>query len=506
MKKNVLEFLEETARKTPEKNAFGDVKGDLSYRSLVKGAKSCGSFLSSKIKRCEPVAFFLEKSNIAIQGMLGAVYAGGFYSIIDVRLPATRAKAVLEILSPTVLLTDSENEEKAKELGFGGEIYLVEDMLEGEIDEESLERNRSNAQDIDPLYVNFTSGSTGTPKGVTVSHRSVLEFIECFVETFGICERDVIGNQAPFDFDVSVKDIYSGLKTGAKVQIIPREYFSVPTKLMDYLTEKKVTTLIWAVSAMCFVSVMGGFEYKVPREIRQIMFSGEVLPIKHLNKWKKYLPSAKYVNLYGPTEITCNCTYHILDREYEEGESIPIGKPFSNEKVFLLKEDGTLVTEESEEGEICVSGTALALGYYKDFERTSKSFCQNPTNDKYIEKIYRTGDIGKFDEDQNLHFVCRKDFQIKHQGHRIELGEIEAQTMRCESVGRACCVYDTTKKRLHLFYTGEKSVEEVGGEIKKYLPQFMLPNSITNLSEMPITKNGKIDRGALLEKAKGAKK
>ena len=287
--------------------------------------------------------------------------------------------------------------------------------------------------------------------------------------------------------------------TGAKVQLIPRAYFSNPMQLMDYLVDKNVTVLIWAVSAMCFVSIMNGFGYKIPTSINKIMFSGELMPIKQLKIWKKYLPNAMYVNLYGPTEITCNCTYHVLDREYENTEILPIGIPFENEKVFLLDEKNELVKEPNKEGEICVSGTSLALGYYNDPIKTSQVFVQSPLNKKYNELIYRTGDLGKYDEKGLLYYTSRKDFQIKHLGHRIELGEIEVATTARDGVSRVCCLYDNIKKKILMFYTGNKEKKELLKELKVILPPFMLPNTITQLEEMPLNKNGKIDRNALKE-------
>ncbi|MBQ9503726.1 MAG: AMP-binding protein, partial [Lachnospiraceae bacterium] len=344
-------------------------------------------------------------------------------------------------------------------------------------------------------------GSTGTPKGVTVAHRSVIEFIEYFTELFNIGPDDILGNQAPFDFDVSVKDIYSGLYRGAKVQIIPRDYFSNPTALMDYLADKEVTTCIWAVSAMCFVSIMNGFGYRVPERINKVLFSGEVLPVKHLKVWQKYLPDATYVNLYGPTEITCNCTYYVLDRDFEDKEVIPIGVPFPNEKVFLLNEEDELIetADTDSVGEIIVSGTSVVQGYYNDKERTSAAFVQNPLQDKYIELVYRTGDLGRYDADGQLVYVSRKDHQIKHLGQRIELGEIEAVVTAMDGIERTAVLYDEEKHKLIMFYTGQADKKELMKELRSALPPYMMPNTVNQLEEMPLNKNGKIDRGRLKE-------
>ncbi len=502
---NVLSFLELSAERFPEKAAFGDVDGDISFSELETGAKKVGSFLAGRIRENSPVAFYLEKSNTAITGMLGAIYARGFYSVIDVRSPLPRVEKILKVLEPSVILTDRKSEADARKIETSAGLFIIEDILENEkADEALLSEVRKRALDIDPIYVNFTSGSTGVPKGVTVAHRSVIEFIECFTELFGIDETDILGNQAPFDFDVSVKDIYSGLLTGAKVQIIPREYFSVPMSLMDYIADKKVTTLIWAVSAMCFVSIMNGFDYRVPEAVRRVMFSGEVMPVRQLKVWKRFLPGATYVNLYGPTEITCNCTYYILDRDFDDGEIIPAGVPFPNEKVFLLSENDQLVEEPGEVGEIVVSGTAVVEGYYNDPERTSAVFVQNPLQNRFLEPVYRTGDLGKFDGEGNLVYVSRKDFQIKHMGQRIELGEIEAVAYSAPEVERVCCVYDEEKKRILLFYVGKAEKKALSAFLREKLPPYMVPNSLKPLSAMPLNKNGKIDRKVLLSGQAGS--
>ena len=173
--------------------------------------------------------------------------------------------------------------------------------------------------------------------------------------------------------------------------------------------------------------------------------------------------------------------------------------PFANEKVFLLDEADRLVDVPEVCGEICVSGTCLALGYYRNPERTAEAFMPNPLNDRYPEMMYRTGDIGKYDEDGNLIYVSRKDFQIKHMGQRIELGEIETAAMAAEGVTRACCIYNTKRKRIELFYTGEAEKTALLETVKQKLPPFMMPGKTVKLDEMPMNKNGKIDRHKLSE-------
>ena len=505
---SVLDLIEGQAIINRDKIAFTDPAKEISFGQLYLFSRKIGTFLAGIIEKRSPVSFYMEKSCDAVVGMFGAVYAGGFYSFLDVRQPVVRAESILNTLKPRVVFTDASMLDKAKELSLpeGCELILLDDLIgrmdELPVDDEKLGSIRALSQDIDPLYVNFTSGSTGVPKGVTVCHRSVLEFIGYFVDIFGIEEGDVLGNQAPFDFDVSVKDVYSGLMSGARTALIPRDYFSNPMTLMDYLADQKVTVIVWAVSAMCFVSIMNGLEYRNPESIRMIMFSGEVMPVKHLNHFKKFLPEATYINLYGPTEITCNCSYHVLDRDYEENEVIPAGIPFPNEHVFLLDEEDRLVEEPGMEGEICVTGTSLALGYYGDKEKTDAAFMQNPLNKLFQEMMYRTGDIGRYDENGILYYVSRKDFQIKHMGHRIELGEIEVAAMATEGVTRACCIYEPDKKKLILFYTGDKDKKELQAHLKEDLPPYMIPSTVKALKEMPVNKNGKIDRTYLLKEWK----
>ena len=509
MIRNVCEMLEFSAKKFSDKTAFSDPDRQISFLQLETDAKKIAThFLEGGMitDSDRSVVFYMEKCVNALPVMFGAVYCNAFYCFVDIRQSDERAADIIERVDPTVLVTDSKNEEKLKKITNGRRKYLmIEDLIAPEflsktiINSEVLTRERARFYDMQPLYVNFTSGSTGKPKGVVVGHASVVDFITEFVKTFDIIEEDVIANQAPFDFDVSVKDIYSGLLTGAHVCLIPREYFTRPADLMDYLCDRNVTVIIWAVTAMCFVSVMNGFGYRTPDKLRMVMFSGEIMPVKQLKKWREHIPNATYVNLYGPTEITCNCTYHVIDREYEDNESIPIGIPFANEKVFLLGDNDELITAPDTEGELCVAGTCLALGYYKDPQKTDEVFAQNPLNTAYYERIYRTGDLAKYDNDGLLHYTSRKDFQIKHMGQRIELSDIELTAMSIDGISRACCIYDHNRKKIILFYTGDAEKDAVSEALKEKLPDFMVPGKTVHIDEFPINKNGKIDRNALYD-------
>ena len=500
MKTLVLDYLEASAARFPDRTAFGDTEKAVNYRDFQQSVRQVGTALARAKGDCKVVAFYTDKSVDTVVGFLGSVYAGCAYTQINTRNPAARVADILSTVEPCLVVTDRAHADVWRALGLGVEPLLLEALLDTPADDALLRGIRAGMLDTDPLYINFTSGSTGRPKGVAVCHRSVVDFITCFTEIFQITERDVIANQAPFDFDVSVKDIYSALFTGAAVQIVPTAYFLNPVALMDFLCDREVSLLIWAVSALCFITSMNALDYRVPDRLRAILFSGEVMPIKHLNKLRRYLPQVQYVNLYGPTEITCNCSYYIVDRAFDDAESLPIGVPFPNERLLLLGEDDLEVTEPGGVGELCVSGTALALGYYRNPEKTAEVFVQNPNNRDYPERIYRTGDLVRIGEDGALYYVSRKDFQIKHMGHRVELGEIETRIGALERVDRACCLFDEKRDRILAVYTGEAETDAIVSGLQETLPSFMIPQSFHRIDAFPLNKNGKIDRGALKER------
>lgn len=496
MQKNVLEYLENIINKVPDKTAYADDTTQITFKEAYNYSRSIGTYLYKQGHTKEPVVVFMGRSPNTIVAYFGVVYSGCYYVPIDEEMPRHRIELIFKDLSPSAVICDRETHASLESYGYNGNVYLYEDALQAEADEDILSSVRKKQLDIDPLYIVFTSGSTGMPKGVAACHRSVIDYIEGLCEILQINENTVFGNQTPLYVDACLKELYPTLKYGATAYIIPKSLFMFPLKLVAFLNEYKINTICWVVSALTMISAFGVLQKDPPKYLHTIAFGSEVFPIRQFNLWRKHLPDARFVNLYGPTEATGMCCYYEAVREFNPDEVIPIGKPFPNTEIILLNEDNQ-VPEQGGVGEICVRGTRLSLGYYNSFEKTREVFVQNPLNPCYPDLIYRTGDLGRYNEKGELLFVSRKDNQIKHMGHRIELGEIEAAANIHPGVKIACCIYDDRKNKIVLFYVGSVTTAEMAQFMKSKLPRYMVPNLLKNLDTMPLTTNGKIDRVAL---------
>lgn len=495
MRRNVLSYLEEAVQKTPEKVAYGDEAQTLTFRQVWEQSRSVGTFLWQQGCLRHPVAVWMGRGSKTIAAFLGVVSAGGVYVPIDADMPPKRVKAILESCKARWIICDEENIEQAKAQVSAECISLYDEISQMPVNKAALEDVRRMAIDVDPIYIVFTSGSTGTPKGVAASHRSVIDYIEALSEVLGFDEDTVFGSQTPLHVDACLKEIFPTLKYGATTWLIPRQLFLSPVRLVEFLNEHKVNTICWVASALSMVSSLGTFDVVKPRYLRRIAFGSEVFPQKQLRLWQEAAPEASFTNLYGPTEGTGMCCYYHVARTLGEEEPIPIGSPFPNCEILLLDEEDRLTRK----GEICIRGTAVTLGYYNNPEKTAESFVQNPLNQAYPEIIYRTGDLGAYNESGELVFLSRKDNQIKHLGHRIELGEIEAAASNVAGVGMCGCIYPKEEKCLALFYVGSAEEQEVSRELAGKLPRYMLPREIRKLPKMPMTSNGKLDRKGILD-------
>ncbi len=500
--RTLLEYLDNTASLYPDKLAFAGGDGrehDLTFSELNALSVRIGSFLAGKGLFRQPVAILMEKSPEEVSAFFGTWQAGCFYVPLDAEMPKLRMLKIMEHVAPKALIYDESLQELALELAGKQEgtvaVSFAEASACGEAPE-LLQKVRERVLDIDPAYIVFTSGSTGMPKGVVANHRSVIDYIETLDDALGCSEQSVFASQTPLYFDACLKEVITVIRCGATAWFVPKKLFMLPVQLVEYLNEHQVNTICWVVSALTFISSLKTFEKLTPMTLRTIAFGSEVFPKKQFALWRQACPEAVFFNLYGPTECTGMSCFYKLERELLEEEPIPIGRPFPNTEVLLIKEDGSLAGDQ-EEGEICLRGTCVTMGYYGDPQRTAEAFVQNPLQKAYAETIYKTGDIGKYNEYGELVFVSRKDRQIKHMGHRIELGEIEAAGDQLEGITECAAVYDNDAHKIRFYYSGDLDKGSAVVGLKELLPRYMVPNVTTKLERLPHTPNGKIDRKAL---------
>lgn len=495
MIRNVIEYLEKTAQQYPHKVAVMDENRQITFGELRDEAMKIAKMIHGVCEDLynEPIAVYMKKSVECIIAFCGIAYSGNFYSPIDVNSPIERINRIMSVLQPKVILYDEEAYS-----GTGTETAMISIRETTDTTGDQTEKYYEKTLDVDPLYVLFTSGSTGQPKGVVISHKGVIDYTEWLADTFSFNEFTVFGNQAPFYFDNSILDIYSMLRNGSTMVIIPERLFTFPGRLLEFLKEKKINTLFWVPSALISVANAGVLTDVRLEELQKVLFCGEVMPNRQLNIWRRVYPDILYANLYGPTEITDVCTYYVVDREFRDDEPLPIGSACNNTQIMVINEADELVTA-GEIGELCVRGTCLSMGYYGDREKTEQVFVQNPLHQRYHDLIYRTGDLVKYNEKGEIIYVSRKDFQIKHQGHRIELGEIETAANSFEEVLQSCALYDDNRKKIILVCKVKAGIaeKEIYKKLKSIIPKYMLPSEIKFLEEVPLNLNGKIDRNRL---------
>lgn len=501
---SAVRLLDKAAEKYNDKTAIADEWGEISFAELQKQGKSVGTAIinaDAEGYMPSPVMVYLKKSISCIVCFMGAMYSANPYVPTAYDMPANRIQKIVDSLQGRGhIITDANGLETLKTMDIPEtiSIHIYEEIIKTEADNVLVEKTLSSAIDTDPIYIMFTSGSTGAPKGVTVPHRGVIDYAMWVAKTFGIDKTSVLGNQAPFYFDNSIFDIYSCLLTGAKMVIIPETLFMFPVKLPEFVRDNDITTIFWVPTVMINVANSGVLsEIELPK-LENVVFCGEVMPNTQLNIWRKAQPHCTYANLYGPTEISDVCTYYIADRPFKDSDPLPIGRACENMRIIILNEQNE-IAKTNEQGEICVIGTGVSLGYWNNPEITQKAFMQNPVNTYYEERIYRTGDLAFIDDEGLIIYLGRKDNQVKVKGNRIELGEIENAAMCVDGVKGACAVFDEDKQQIVLFVESQTDfkLRKMNLELKKYIPNYMLPSGLIVMDKFPHTANDKIDRVTL---------
>ena len=360
-------------------------------------------------------------------------------------------------------------------------------------------RCRRRVLDVDPVYILFTSGSTGAPKGIVISHRSVIDFTDWMTDFCGYTGDEVFGNQAPFYFDLSVKDVYQTLKLGATCRIYPKKVLHLPAAAAAGHGGRRRHG--HQLGHLRLPS--GGGLRRAGRSARPERCGRRPWAARRCRPGTSTpgggpCPGLQVINLYGPTEVTVDCTGYHLDREFADDEPIPLGTACENKEILLLDEQLRPV-RPGEPGEICVRGSGLAQGYFGDWDKTRAAFVQNPLRPDYPDLLYRTGDLA-VERDGLLYFLSRRDGQIKHMGYRIELGEIEVALHAVAGVEAAVCLYDGERDRILCVYAGSPDSDGLARAMRAAVPKYMLPNVYHRLERLPYNANGKVDRVLLKER------
>lgn len=500
----VIRFLDRICKEKGDNVAISTCDTDTTYTEYRKSARAIGTYLIRIIQEINtPVVVYIPKSELALEAYMGVLYSGNYYCPVPYGSPIERARQMLSTLEYTYLVTTREEVDTVLKWAGGindEKIILLEDINQETIDDGLIEKVLTKVIDCDPAYLLFTSGSTNVPKGVVVPHRAIMDRIGWMMNEFSITSKNVLANQAPFHFDASMPDIFLNIMTGARMVIVPDAVFSFVPELLAYLQEKDVNTLIWVPSALVNLTYKDAVKKHILEKLSLIIFCGEVMHNKYLNILREAYPQVAFVNMYGPTEAAYACTYYVVDRLFEDSEPLPIGKPCGNTDIILLNERGQKVAGYNENGEICVRGSSVALGYYKN--RASKAFSFDEYNDVYYNEMYHTGDIGYWNELGELMYVGRCDGQIKHMGYRIELGEIENAVLSLSRIGHACVLYDSDKDKIVLFYDSDDDMcdrKYILGGLQDLIPKYMHPRIMCKMNRLPFNLNGKIDRKKLNE-------
>lgn len=526
-------LLGESAARFPDKEAVRFGGTSLTYHQLdTLSNQVARALVKAGVKRGGRVGIYVHKSLASVVSVFGIMKAGGIYVPLDPNAPAKRLAYITRNCDIQVLLTSTDKANNLPQFFDEGtplrHILLTDESTPAAITLPAATRMTSWEEvtqlsgdelpqpgtiETDLAYILYTSGSTGDPKGVMISHRTIFTFINWCFETFKMTPEDRVTSHAPLHFDLSTFDIYATIKAGGTVVLVPEKLSVFPVRLVQLLQDERITITYLVPSVLSMMVNYGKISEHDLSSLRIILFAGEVFPIKYLRELVALIPYAEYYNLYGPTETNV-CTYYKVqphDLAPERTQPVPIGKACENIEVFAVDDDGNLVTEPGQEGELWARGSCVAQGYWGDPEKTARNFVRNPFQKHFTEYAYRTGDIVTLAEDrENWIYIGRRDHMIKSRGYRIELGEIEAALYSHPGVKEAAVIAipdDMIGNRIKAFVVPMENNGLTDRDLETHaaqkIPRYMLPESIEFRTELPKTSTGKINRPLLAQMVTG---
>ncbi|MBX8513358.1 amino acid adenylation domain-containing protein [Pseudomonas cichorii] len=494
-------LFEQQVERTPDAAAVSDHNGQsLSYETLNRRANQLAhQLIKQGVTPDSRVAVALRRSNELVVALLAILKAGGAYVPIDPDLPDNRRDYMLDDSSPVAMLTCEA---------------LLDDVARADISVLLVDENvdRSAFPDTNPnpallgleathlAYVLYTSGSTGKPKGVMNEHRGVVNRLLWARDEYQVNETDRVLQKTPFGFDVSVWEFFLPLLTGAHLYMARPSGHKDPGYLTQVMREQNIT-LLHFVPSMLEVFLEHG-DHQGFSALSRVLCSGEALPRSLQKRFEEQLAPVELHNLYGPTEAAIDVTsWQCLPND--EGDSVPIGRPIANIQIYILDPHGQ-PTPVGVAGEINIGGVGVARGYLNLPELSAERFVRDPFSSDPDARLYKTGDLGRWLDNGAVEYIGRNDFQVKIRGQRIELGEIEAKLALHEAIKEAVVMARdeaSGEKRLVAYFTSTSDspldIRELRDHLQAQLPAYMVPAAYVGLATLPLTGNGKLDRGLL---------
>lgn len=478
------QYVFDAAAAAPDHLAVVGPSSSYTYGELNNRANAVAARLRDLgIDPGDRVVIWAEKSPEMVAAMQAVLRLGAAYVPADRNVPERRVAAMARDCRASAIVTGAELMPQLSEDLPG---IRIQDLHE-EIEPPPTPVNET--VDADTLaYILYTSGSTGRPKGVCISHRNAAAFVDWAVAELKATSDDRFANHAPLTFDLSVLDLYAAFSSGASVHLIPNELAYAPRQLVDFLYQERISVWYSVPSALALMMRAGGMlDRTAPEYLRAVLFAGEPFAIDQVRLLAGWT-GARLLNLYGPTETNV-CTFHLVDPEdLRRDRPVPIGTACSGDRVWAQRSDGA-VAEPGEEGELLVDGPTVMLGYW------GQSGHHGP---------YHTGDVVRTLADGTFEYVGRRDHMVKVRGHRVELGEVEAALSAHPDVAEAVAavVGHGMDARLVAFVLPHSGREPGVLALKRHsaerLPRYMVFDEVHTVAQLPRTRNGKIDRVALV--------